>query len=66
MLDVDENFKKNRERDKIKNRYCAENNINLLRIPYWETEKIETIINNYLQRLSTKGSVKQSAEYATV
>ena len=66
LEDVDENFKKNRERDKIKNRYCAENNINLLRIPYWEAEKIETIINNHLQRLSTKGSVKQSAEYATV
>ena len=59
-------FKRTQEHDKIKNRYCEENNINLLRIPYWETKNIETIINNYLQRLSTKGFVEQTTEYATV
>ena len=35
--------------------YCEENNINLLRIPYWEKENVESIINNHLQRLSEKG-----------
>lgn len=55
---VEENeraFKKNQEHDKIKNDYCKDNNINLLRIPYWEKENIETIINSCLQRLSEKG-----------
>lgn len=50
-------FKKVQEHDKIKNNYCKENNINLLRIPYWETKNIETIINSCLQRLSEKGFV---------
>lgn len=66
---VEENeltFKKIQEHDEIKNCYCEENNINLLRIPYWETKNIETIINNHLQRLSTKGFVEKSTEYATV
>lgn len=48
-------LKKVQEHDKIKNKYCKDNNINLLRIPYWETKNIETIINNHLQRLSEKG-----------
>nr|DAF97041.1 MAG TPA: restriction enzyme [Siphoviridae sp. ctg6c78] len=48
-------FKKQQRRDKIKDKYCEDNNINLLRIPYWETKNIETIINNHLQRLSEKG-----------
>lgn len=50
-------LRKTQKRDEIKNQYCKENNINLLRIPYWETKNIETIINNYLQRLSEKGFV---------
>lgn len=51
-------FKRTQKHDKIKNRYCEENNINLLRIPYWETENIETIISNHLQRLNEKGFAK--------
>lgn len=49
------NLKKIQVRDEIKNKYCENNNINLLRIPYWEKENIETIINSHLQRLSEKG-----------
>mgnify|MGYP002621927752 CR=1 FL=1 len=30
--------------DTIKNRYCEDNNIALLRIPYWETKNIEQIL----------------------
>ena len=59
-------YERTKEHDEIKNRYCEENNINLLRIPYWETKNIETIINNCLQRLSEKGFVEQSTRYATV
>lgn len=51
----EEILRKTQERDKIKNKYCEDNNINLLRIPYWESKNIETIINNHLQRLSEKG-----------
>ena len=34
--------------DAIKDNYCKENNINLLRIPYWDIDNIETILNNKL------------------
>lgn len=61
-----DDFKKVQEHDKIKNKYCEENNINLLRIPYWETKNIETIINNCLQRLSEKGFAEQTARHTTV
>lgn len=46
-----------KQHDKIKDQYCKENNINLLRIPYWEKDNIETIIDNHLQRLSEKDFV---------
>jgi len=35
-------------RDKIKTRYCKDNNINLLRIPYTEFDNIYLILENYL------------------
>lgn len=44
-------------RDTIKNDYCKNNHINLLRIPYYEQNNIENIIINHLQRLSDKGSI---------
>ena len=34
-------------RDKIKNNYCNDNNINLLRIPYTELSNIDSILNKY-------------------
>lgn len=58
--DFDKNieaFQKTQRHDSIKNKYCTENNINLLRIPYWDSKNIETIINDCLQRLSDKGLV---------
>lgn len=33
-------------RDTIKNIYCKNNNIKLIRIPYWEFNNIESILNN--------------------
>ena len=35
-------------RDTIKNDYCKKNNINLIRIPYWEFDNIEKILNREL------------------
>jgi hypothetical protein len=37
-------FKENQYRDKIKTDYCKDNNIRLLRIPYWDFDNIETIL----------------------
>ena len=36
------------KRDQIKNAYCEENNIMLIRIPYTEYQNIENILNKYL------------------
>lgn len=30
--------------DNLKNKYCSEHGISLLRIPYWESENIEKIL----------------------
>ena len=35
-------------RDTIKTEYCKKNNINLIRIPYWEFDKIEEILKRIL------------------
>ena len=34
--------------DKIKNQYCQSHGIDLIRIPYWEGDNIENIIQNKL------------------
>ena len=41
--------------DKIKDKYCLDNGIELLRIPYWEKKNVKAIIDTCLQRLSEKG-----------
>jgi hypothetical protein len=40
--------------DQMKNDYCNKNNIKLLRIPYWEYDNIEQILNNYFNYLNTE------------
>lgn len=40
-----ENLKKH---DKIKNEYCSQHNIQIIRIPYWEFKNINTILDNQL------------------
>lgn len=35
------------QNDYIKTNYCKENNIPLLRIPYWDFDNIESILNSY-------------------
>lgn len=42
------NYKITVEHDKIKNQYCKDNNICLLRIPYWDGNNIENIISKQL------------------
>lgn len=49
-----EKLKDIQKRDEIKNKYCKDNNINILRIPYYNNDKIDEIISNHLQRLSEK------------
>jgi len=41
-------LKERQERDRLKDQYCKENNIKLLRIPYWEYENIEKILKENL------------------
>lgn len=41
-------FKETQLRDNIKTQYCKDNNIKLIRIPYWEFNNIETIITKEL------------------
>lgn len=48
----EEGFLKQQEKDKIKNEYCKENNIPLLRIPHWEAENVSSIITDFLSELN--------------
>ena len=40
----DDNFEILKHHDELKNGYCISNNIDLLRIPYWEFDNIESIL----------------------
>lgn len=37
--------------DEMKNKYCEDNNIYMLRIPYWEEDNIDEILANELNRI---------------
>jgi very-short-patch-repair endonuclease len=41
-----ESLRLRQERDERKNKYCKNKGINLLRIPYWEFNNIEILLNN--------------------
>ena len=45
-------FRDVQRRDKIKNKYCRENNIPILRIPYWEFNNIEEILLKELKQFN--------------
>lgn len=49
-----EQFEYQQQNDNIKNQYCKENNIPLLRIPYWEFDNIEEILFKKLSKLEVK------------
>ena len=42
----DDAFIIRKKRDKIKTKYCKDNNIILIRIPYWEYKNIELLLSN--------------------
>lgn len=44
----EESYRKQIEKDSIKNDYCINNNIKLIRIPYWELGNIDSILNTEL------------------
>jgi len=46
----EEQLMKTQERDKIKNQYCKDNDIKLIRIPYWDIDKIDNILEVQLGR----------------
>lgn len=41
-------FEETKKHDEIKNTYCKANGIYLMRIPYWNMDKIEAILDNKL------------------
>ena len=41
-------FKETKKRDATKNNYCQNNDIKLIRIPYWEFDNIENILEKEL------------------
>lgn len=43
---IKNDLKRQKIHDSLKNEYCKKNNINLIRIPYWDFERIEQIIIN--------------------
>ena len=49
-------FKYTKIRDEVKNKYCENNNIPLLRVPYWERDNgnIENIVHEFLSNLDKK------------
>ena len=42
----EEKFIIQQQRDKIKDKYCEDNNIKLIRIPYWKFDDIQTILKD--------------------
>ncbi|MGF9946051.1 hypothetical protein ABEX44_22750 [Priestia megaterium] len=42
------NLQNQQRRDQIKNNYCKEQNISLIRIPYWELKNLEYILDHVL------------------
>ena len=44
----DETLEKTKLRDNIKTKYCEDNHIKLIRIPYWDFDNIEQILTKEL------------------
>ena len=47
---IQEQFKKVQQNDQIKNQYAKDNNWTLIRIPYWDIDNIEQILDSYLKQ----------------
>lgn len=46
--DTEEGLRDRQNKDAIKDKYCEENDITLIRIPYWEKDNIESILIDWL------------------
>ena len=46
-------LEKIKKRDNVKNDFCKLNNIDILRIPYWNFNEINKIINDYLEKMGS-------------
>lgn len=44
---AEERLKQQQEHDRLKNEYAKKNNIKLLRIPYWDFDRIEEILDDF-------------------
>lgn len=47
-------YEERKRNDSIKNKYCKENNISLLRIPYFDFNNIDNILNIFLNKLTPR------------
>lgn len=60
-------FLRQKELDEFKNKYCINNNITLIRIPYYEKKNIPNIINKILSPTTTeRNELISNNGYATV
>ena len=50
-FDGEEGFVTRVLHDAIKNQYCEDNNINILRIPYWDYDNIEKLIKEKINQI---------------
>jgi hypothetical protein len=57
--DRQKNFEDCQRRDKIKNEWAKANNIPLLRIPYWDFDRIEELIEAFILQHTKKKEIKQ-------
>jgi len=53
------NFEDCQRRDKIKDEWARKNNIPLLRIPYWDFDRIEELIDAFILQHTKKKEIKQ-------
>jgi hypothetical protein len=56
----EEKYISRKKNDQIKTNYCLKNNISLLRIPYWDYDNIETILE---EKLTELGLIHMSKDY---
>ena len=48
MFGGEESFKKTKQNDEIKTNYCINNNIPLIRIPYWLRDYVDVVLDHFL------------------
>lgn len=57
----EEKFKKTQRNDRIKDKYCADNGIPLIRIPYWDFDNIDAILTDKLLPILDASSTQKQA-----